>query len=461
MQSQTKVRVMVSDLTGKRGMIAASNVDVRVVRMVKGLPPFLEKRQAVDIPEGQTQTFWLTVYIPSDTPAGFYYGDIQVVPQAGKATRVPLLLRVLPLKLPPSKKGYGFWWKMDARWNGYYSKERETALEQIRKQFILLREHGCNMVSGYNLPKMTKTDDGTITFDFNQDHWGHNMYSLADFFRLGRETGLFSPQVPLQYVGADSLHSEWIARFTGLDCNSFAFADFYRDACRRIDHWAKEQGFTLAFACVDEIGNSEERRQEALRFYRLAQEADVLTSVTDNSMHAGMHLMGQARFDQIIAMRLYNFITPEMIEHTRRSGDRLWLYNLGSGGWEAKRDRFVFGLFTERCGAEGFSQWAFQWPPGTVNPYEAALAGQPSGYHYALPAPDGPLPTLALEGVREGIDDARYLSLLPLKSRAAFLKDIEPLSTTISTYLDQHSGSFFDLKRWRVAREAIRKGTKE
>jgi hypothetical protein len=209
---------------------------------------------------------------------------------------------------------------------------------------------------------------------------------------------------------------------------------------------------------VDEIGNSAERRQEALRFYRLAQEAGVLTSVTDNSMHGGVHLMAQPRFDDIIAMRLYNFITPEMIAGARTSDDRLWLYNLASGGWDARRDRFVFGLFTERCAAEGCAQWAFQWPNGNTDPYEAAAAGESSGYHYALPAPDGPLPTLALEGVREGVDDARYLALLRQdspESVAARLDDIEPLGTTVEAYVSRHSGSFLDVRRWRMAREAM------
>jgi len=457
MRPQKEVRVTVTDLEGA-GIISSSNVDVRVVRTIEGLPPFLEKRTAVDIPKDQTQTFWLTVRVPPDAAPGFYVGDVSISAKDSEPTLVELLLRVLPLKLPSPPKGYGFWWKMDARWNGYYSKERDEALEQIRKQFVLLREHGCNMVACYGMPKMTKTDDSAIVFDFEQDHWGHNKYSLADFFRLGRETGLFSPEVPLQYVGADSLHTHWIARFTGLDLDSAAFDDFYRDACRRVDKWAKEQGFTLAFACIDEIGNSAERRQNALRFYRIAGEAGVLTSVTDNSMHGGVHLMGQSRFDDIIAMRLYNFITPEMMEHTRKSGDVLWLYNMGSGGWDAKRDRFVFGLFTERCGAAGYSQWAFQWPSGNVDPYEAAAAGQRSGYHYALPAPDGPLPTLALEGVREGIDDARYLALFRQRfpeSQAASLDDIEPFSTRIEEYLSGHSGGLFDIRRWRMAREVM------
>ncbi|MGQ9524137.1 MAG: glycoside hydrolase domain-containing protein [Armatimonadota bacterium] len=376
------VRVTVSNLAGNDAVIAASNVDVRVVRTIPNLPPFLEKREPVDIPEGRTRTFWLTIYVPPETPAGFYYGDVIVAPEDRRRTQLPLLLRVSPVKLPAPPKGYGFWWKMDGRWNGYYSKEPGTALEQIRKQFILLREHGCNMVSCYGMPRMAKAG-GAFTFDFGQDHWAHDKFSLADFFRLGRETGFLVPRVPIQYAGAESLHSDWIARLVGVDRLSPAFARFYKDACREIDRWARKQGFTLAFACVDEIGNAPQRRQEALRFYRIAKEAGVLTSVTDNSMHGGVHLMGQPRFDDIIDMRLYNFVVPEMIQHARRSGDRLWLYNLGSTGWDPKRDRFVFGLFTERCGADGYSQWAFQWPSGGANPYEAAVAGQSTGWHYA------------------------------------------------------------------------------
>jgi hypothetical protein len=459
-REQREVALTVGEPKGEARSIPASSIDLRVVRTVKGLPAFLERRPIVSIAAGQTQTFWLTLHVPSETPPGFYRGEVTVHPAGSEAIRLPLLLRVLPLALPAPQKGYGFWWKMDGRWNGYYSQDRDAALDQIRKQFVLLHEYGCNMASCYGMPRMTKAEDGTIAFDFGQDHWGHDRFSLADFFRLGRETGLLSTEQPIQYVGAESLHSDWVARAVGLDLDAPAFDEFYRDACRRVDRWAKEQGFTFAFACVDEIGNSAERRRDALRFYRLAQEAGVLTSVTDNSMHGGVHLMAQPQFDSVIAMRLYNFITREMIASARVSGDHLWLYNMASGGWDPKRDRFVFGSLTERCGAEGCAQWAFQWPNGNTDPYQAAAAGEATGYHYALPAPDGPLPTLALEGVREGVDDARYLALLRERSpqsAAARLDDIEPLSTDVGAYLSTRSGNSLDVRRWQMAREAMGK----
>jgi len=454
----SQVAVTVSDLRGERAAIGAGSVDLRLVRSAAGLPRFLERARPVGVPAGQTQTYWLTVHIPADAPPGFYRGEVHVRSPGVPDGAAELLVRVLPLSLPATGKGYGFWWKMDGRWDGHYSQEREAALEQIRKQFVLLREHGCNLVSCYGMPRTTRSPDGTLSLDFDQDHWGHDRFSFADFLRLGKETGFLDPNQPIQYPGAESLHSEWIARELELDADPKALDDFYRDVCKRVDEWAKAQGFRLAFACIDEIGNSEERRRDADRFYRIAHEAGVLTSVTDNSMHGGVHLMAQPRFDDSIDMRLYNFIMPEMIENTRQSGDRLWLYNLGSTGRSAPLDRLVFGLFTDRCGAEGYVQWAFQWPSGNTDPYDAAAAGTGTGYHYALPAPDGPLPTVALEGVREGIDDARYLAALRARSPQAaeeIIADIPMTSTEIGSFLEQRDASWFGVRRWRVARAAM------
>jgi hypothetical protein len=66
---------------------------------------------------------------------------------------------------------------------------------------------------------------------------------------------------------------------------------------------------------------------------------------------------------------------------------------------------------------------------------------------------------VALEGVREGIDDARYLAYLRQRNPEAvamFLDDIEPFSTQISGYLGNHCGNFLDVRRWKVVRQAMK-----
>lgn len=441
-------------LIGGRPEVSPDLIDVRTVRTPRNLPAFLEKR-GIDPAEDQTQPFWATLYIPPGTKPGFYTAALQATAEGIKTTSFPILIRVLPLELPKINKGYGFWWAMDKRWNGYYSKASEGAMEQIRKQFILLREYGCNVVSLYSIPKITRSADGNFSFDFTHDLIDNTAFSFDQIVKLGLETGFLTTSQPIQYPGADELR-EYGAGELKMKRGSPEFDELYRQACRTIDQWAKSKGITLAFACVDEIGNSVQRQEEALHYYALAKKAGALTSVTDNSMWGGQYLTGQPRFDQVIDMRVFNFILPEMIQTTRQSGDRL--YNLGDLTLTPRRERFVFGLFTERCGADGYLQWAFQWPHQNKSPYESAAAGRYEPYNYVLPAPDGPLPTIGFEAVREGIVDARYLELarqagLPISN---FLpEDLTQDSTAIGSFLDRHGENFNDALRWKVARAVL------
>lgn len=437
--------------------VSPNLIDVRAVRLPKNLPAFLEKSESIDVPEGQTQPYWVTAYIPPGTKPGFYSVLLQASADKCKMVSFSVLMRVLPLDLPQTGKGYGFWWAMDPRWNGYYSKPHDVAVEQIRKQFILLREHGCNEVSLYCVPKISRSADGRFSFDFTRDEFGNCPCSFEEMVQLGLESGFLTKSQPIQYPGADEIR-EYAAGELKMKRGSPEFDAFYQQACRTINDWAKSKGITLAFACVDEIGNSAARQEEALHYYPLVQHAGALTSVTDNSMWGGQYLTGQPRFDQVIDMRVFNFILPEMIESTRHSGDRLWLYNLGDLTLSPRRERFVYGLFTERCGADGYLQWAFQWPHENKSPYESAAAGRFEPYNYVLPAPDGPLPTIGFEAVCEGIVDARYLKLarragLPMSN---FLPaDLTQDSTAIGTFLDHCGQNFNEAVRWKAARAVL------
>jgi hypothetical protein len=438
--------------------VSADQIDIRAMRTPKNLPVFLEKRPVIDVPAGQTQGYWVTLHIPQETAPGFYVARLRAAAEGTQPKDVPILIRVLPVQLPIVDKGYGFWWAMDGRWKGYYSSDHATAMEHIRKQFVLLREHGCNQISIYSLPMITRQPDGSFKYDFTRDLFPHHAYSFDDLVRVGLETGFLSKSHPIQYPGSDMLKHDYVAREFHMKPNSPEFDAFYHEACGVIDRWAKSKGITLAFACEDEIGNTIPRQQEALHYYPIARSAGCLTSVTDNSMWGGQFLTAQPRFDNVIDMRVFNFVLPEMLAQTRQSGDRLWLYNLGNPVIDPLQGRVAFGLFTERCGAEGYLQWAFQWPHQLKSPYASAASGRFEPYHYVLPAPDGPLPTVDFELAREGIIDARYLALAQQAGLAAdsFLPDDLPAdSTAIGPFARSHANGFFDAWRWRVARAAM------
>ena len=92
----------------------------------------------------------------------------------------------------------------------------------------------------------------------------------------------------------------------------------------------------------------------------------------------------------------------------------LSVYHCGVRGTNPKLQRYYWGLFTWAVGAEGCFAWAYTHqkescvrPDGTWNHLYTN--------EFVLPSPDGPIPTVGWEGIREGILDYRILRALERK----------------------------------------------
>jgi hypothetical protein len=171
----------------------------------------------------------------------------------------------------------------------------------------------------------------------------------------------------------------------------------------------------------------------------------------------------------------YNISSREAVEKCRQWGKEYWLVNQGSWGRDAELDRLGWGLYTRKNGARAMFHWVYIWFWNMELP-EPGKELHPS-FMYVVPAPDGPVPTLAWEGVREGIDDMRYiLTLSAVADRAAAsdrpelqamagearalldrtLQDVPVDFRERQAFLDQNSGADYDARRLALAREIIR-----
>ena len=70
----------------------------------EGLPgwwpdPLLPVEQ-FDVPAGQTQPVWITVFAPKETVPGVYHGTISLIPQNAPKTDIPLVVTVWDIELP-------------------------------------------------------------------------------------------------------------------------------------------------------------------------------------------------------------------------------------------------------------------------------------------------------------------------------------------------------------------------
>ncbi|HAA70218.1 MAG TPA: hypothetical protein DCE55_13860 [Planctomycetaceae bacterium] len=84
-------------------------ITVRLVRTARtggmNWPDPLPKAYPIDVPRGRVQSWWLTVHVPQETPAGLYHSEVTISSLStggrdGKITRIPLRLRVRNFTLP-------------------------------------------------------------------------------------------------------------------------------------------------------------------------------------------------------------------------------------------------------------------------------------------------------------------------------------------------------------------------
>ncbi len=104
-------------------------------------------------------------------------------------------------------------------------------------------------------------------------------------------------------------------------------------------------------------------------------------------------------------------ITEETVKKVRDSGSELWLYNCGD-------ERLNLGLYPWRVKAGGRFQWHYRYI--NADPWDDLDgAGADTQYCLSLPGPDGPVPAVKSQMVREAVDDHRYIATLEQAIAAA------------------------------------------
>jgi hypothetical protein len=355
-----------------------------------------------------------------------------------------------------------------------------------------MREYGLNSLGVMSTPGVVSRD-GAVQCDFSRDGRGEKaaLYGLADLMQLGKETGLLSPDSQIVYSGAQGLPGV-ITASLGLSSNLSLGAEgkpddptldkAYTETVQAIVAEGKSKGWPpFIFIPVDEMDNGALRHAEAVRWLTLLRKAGVTTGATLNGLWFGQDSANSESLRGLIDVRLLNFVDGRALSLADRAEKPVWLYNVGASPWEPKRTRLVFGLYAARCRAAGCFQWAYQWPAKAgVDPYhEMGSDAHFYAQSFAYPAPDGPLPTIALEAIRQGIDDMRYIytltqliaearksgqsaSLRPRgsdpKGADAAVEDLKSIlsvvpmdSPRLTTYCDRTPADMMQAARWQMA----------
>jgi len=414
------LRVSVAAVEGTDGArIPVNHIDLRQVRYMPRAvdterkkyalrPSYLEKRTSTDLPGNMTIQYWLTIKIPGDQVPGEYRGRVEIKADNALPSGLNIRVDVLPFHLEEPPTIYAMYHLHSGTWRHLYH-HLPGALDRHCED---MAAHGMNGVITYGTPEVVSTKDG-LRIDFESvSSLSSTPISFADQVRGYVRAGL--DHHVCWYTGDMNLTLEPFS----LEFGTPAFNQAFMQIVGTWESYRKTQGweFPFAYHTDDEIDAGDDRTRRGLVTLQTIREMGLKTMMT----YIGL---GDRREQSAQQVDIANFagdvFRAEFIDERKSAGAELWTYT-GSAtyGFSAKGDRYFFGLFGAAIGADGVTQWPYQWPdPGWDGEiadasFKPLLGGGGVGHNYSFATPEGLLNTIGFEGIREGIDDAKYIHTL-------------------------------------------------
>ena len=376
--------------------------DLEQVRDAKRFVPF-------DLKAGRYQQYWLTWRVPADAKPGLYRGVVAVSEDGRPLGDIPVELEVYPFALPRARTHYdtskeymNIW--MDIPTLGEFlsgSKRLDVAEAKCRAVYRSLAEHNSHQPDGPGDFADSTTDD-------------LNVRSLL----MMRGEGMRCRPI---FHGRSSEYT-WTAPMEGPVLTPEEAPDKYREALERHHAYVDVQVEVLDkylghrdcyFMNADECSTDTHRRSYAFWKYiyekgcgtwsDYGEPADISAFVDVNDVPAAcMHSKARAwhAAGSLCVTYAGTFAGPAC--------PALWRRHKGLRYYYADFD----GVHEKGFASTRYNRW---------NDFVFHGSYAQSGMVYYTC--DGLLSTLAWEGIREGMDDVRYLSLLRLRAEAAMKSD--------------------------------------
>jgi hypothetical protein len=413
---------MISDFTGPgnvdrvsgQAKIAASAVDVRVVRAldkrwtypdtryIAGMPVLLEAqpKEGVDLAAGRVGRFWLTVHVPPDAKPGDYKAIVTVAEKplsptaSGAPVQIPVSLHIYPFALPEVK---------DKLWGVYYTGptafEEGEDLVKLEAHLRDMRAHGMTSVGlcfGWD-PAQNNVEAKRVDFL----PAGQGRYET--FMQLYHDLGFPAPLLQLADTPQD---------IAAGPINQPRFAEAYAGIWKYVeDYAAKQKGPKIIVQPVDEPAwggaDAGERNRVLLDILRRLAPG-IVTEQDGPDDDYFRHVAGPL-------CDVWNFNgslpPPEVVASAHKDGKTVLIYNCDVEFYRPVVDRYVAGWFQEAAGIDGCFNWAYQSVAGDPYDDQDGPLGDEVAYY---PPGHGHVggPSIGWEGMREGIDDYRYIALL-------------------------------------------------
>jgi len=413
----TEVSLNANAVFKSSGRQLKPDIDVRVLncwpqrtdwnsRNYSMVSELLEKKSSITVPAGNSRTFWLTFKIPEQAVPGIYKGSIILNIKKKTVKEIPVSITVLPFRL---KQPPGRYWAM------WTSDNYRKSLNEYKRELQDMKDHGINTLllypQGLGDCRFAVDKKGKISF---------NSPTLRKLQNIRRETGLNGPLLLYWGGGLKIKASKLAASSAKLNLKSKALRKTFIDLLKAVDDFVKETGKN-GFSEWYYLGTDEPQiwrggQQSALFEHTAARMAGIKNLVTIN----------ESAFTEKLSRYMTGICwggAPNSVEanvYRKNMPCEYWWYGTGvytgqEGG--LMPNRYYCGALFYKSGAIGEVSFVYQRLEKTGDPFDdfdANKYSEPKDAYIVYPAENGKdiIPTLQWEGIREGIDDYKYIYTL-------------------------------------------------
>jgi len=382
-------------------------------------PDPLAPGSSVDIPPNQTQPVWFTVHAPKLASPGQYHAAVSLRLGGGKAVTIPLTVRVLPFTLPDQGRLQVIF---DFRFGpGGPLGSGADSRQDWRRWMRFIAEHRLGIDGIRPAPRFT-CQDGKVTMDaaefdeaarFCFDELGMNVAYTPQFFYL---FGWAYP--PKNLFGLEPFTPEWVSAF--------------KQACQLFTDHVRAKGWhdRFVYYISDEPHFQHEFVVEQMKkLCALIHEVDPKIPVYSSTWR---HCAAWDDALDLWGVGQYGCFPVAELVRLQSAGKQMWFTCDGQMATDTPflATERLLPYYCFKYGVRGFEFWGLAW--WTYNPWQVGwhqfIRQSDDGKRYywvrypdgdgflAYPGKpvgvEGPVSTIRLEQVREGLEDYEAMALL-------------------------------------------------
>ncbi|MDD2709162.1 MAG: hypothetical protein PHV34_14340 [Verrucomicrobiae bacterium] len=420
----------------KGGRISKNHAECRVVKCWKQtcdgvyeninntygiIPELLLRQEQFDLSAGRTQNLCFLVQVPEDAKPGDYSAEVRL--GGGEKTgQFKIRLKVLPFQLRKPQPGEMVWLIHTTGEFGALMKPGQTPVDAVETALRDLHARGIEGLAlgcGYGEPaEYEKSGEGLKLKKFSK---------LDRVVKAMKRTGMRGPL----FVHCGDMLERRVAAALKLEMppgdnkggvidamKTEEFKTGFKQALLEIDRFIKAElgaDFEWFYGGMDEPGSHAYRQERVFWQYQLAKEAGLRRwSYMDGEFWKKLAPLNDV---QIMQFRGISADAEKRAQFKRElEGFKNNFYCYGGSGTygiatgDTLPNRWATGFFSYQTGVKGEQSWLYH----LKNPVDLDGTGHCSFYPLISYADKSQelIPTLQLEGIRQGIDDYCYFYTL-------------------------------------------------